>query len=118
MSEHTPEPWQACPENEWRRVQWIYDTDDSRFDHIIADLTGCQYAEGNLSRIVACVNACAGIDPKAVKELVAACQAGKDQLAFIITQVPLSGTTNAYNKLETVLAKVKGVQGDRREIEP
>ena len=75
MSKHTPEPWKVFVKGRTLEVQdgaglpiaaWP-GFDDSR--RPIAE------HRANVLRIVACVNACEGIDPGAVKELLEAAKA-------------------------------------------
>ena len=76
MAEHTPGPWRF-----WQNTDGIlYISGDEWED--IATLgfspkgVGTEAGE-NGERIVACVNACEGINPEAVPDLLEACQAGK-----------------------------------------
>lgn len=54
MSKHTPEPWRVCEPFDGRRG---YEIADSAMNRVCCDIT-----EANSRRIVACVNACQGID--------------------------------------------------------
>jgi hypothetical protein len=83
---HTPEPWFYCAS---------IHSPTTGTECILADNTGRTIARAynrpivesnaNAKRIVSCVNACAGIDPEAVPEMLNACErAAKmyDELAF------------------------------------
>lgn len=66
MSKHTPEPW--CKLNDCGTVKiWGPQGD------CVAVNIGCSCDnEANADRIVSCINNCAGINPEAVPEVVAA----------------------------------------------
>ena len=75
MSKHTKEPWRAI---EYIDPQWQIHGSTGEF-HVIA-LTAQGNDEANAKRIVACVNACAGINPDAVKDLLQACKLARQLL--------------------------------------
>lgn len=66
MSNHTPEPW--CKLNDCGTVKiW-----GPRGDCVAVNI-GCSCDnEANADRIISCVNACAGINPEAVPDVVEA----------------------------------------------
>ena len=69
MSEtrHSGEPWRRCG-------QWLYSAEGNLVVYYTNDDDGLHDVCGgaDLERIVACVNACAGINPEAVPELLIA----------------------------------------------
>lgn len=78
MSKHTPEPWILVQSKSGRAPWWTVRASDSK-NRVIASargdtggvfaMTNCQFSpqtlEANATRIVACVNALAGIDDPA-----------------------------------------------------
>lgn len=70
MSEHTPEPWEARLHED---PQWMVRVKGSPLGAVC--LTSQGNDEANARHIVACVNACEGINPEAVPELLAASKA-------------------------------------------
>ena len=71
MTKHTLEPWK--PDNNRRHI--IGNGRD------IARVFGAfedNEADANVSRIVACVNACQGLNPEAIPDLLAACKTIRD----------------------------------------
>lgn len=124
MSEnkHTPEPW-------------IYQEDSDAYTHIIRQKAdqrmiiayGPQSSKGNVEhnirRIVACVNACAGINTEALEHRVHLLKAEDDQIATLTKQrdellAALVKSADAFWKLdnadihaqeaEAAIASVKG----------
>ena len=70
-------------------------------------------AEADASRIVSCVNACDGINPEAVPELVKACEAflasaasADESVAFTANSLKI--INNAVDSIGAALAKAKG----------
>lgn len=74
MSKHTPEPWVATRQP--NGSVWIHERGLMPHATVYgrADLSSGKI-ESDSARIVACVNACAGINPDAVPGLLAACKA-------------------------------------------
>lgn len=73
MSKHTPEPWEAVEPSNWYGTAILVRKE--RGDPIAQiPLMGwpIRVARANAERIVACVNACKGINPEAVPDLLAA----------------------------------------------
>ena len=66
---HTPEPW-TCRKNTHDNGEWVI----QKKPLPVADVE----CEADARRIVACVNACAGINPEAVPDLIKACQDVED----------------------------------------
>jgi len=88
MSKHTPEPWYiSC--TDWLGedpkhklfIEGNHSTDDEENEFAVAvavvegNRTSTETTHANANRIVACVNACAGINPAAVPKLVEALKA-------------------------------------------
>ena len=76
MTKHTPEPWQAHKED---RSPWVIlglSADKYGGHPYIAEMPGGRDSQANARRIVACVNACAGINPEAVPDLMEVLEAG------------------------------------------
>lgn len=75
MPEHTKEPWAVNQYNDGRTkygaIQLVSRPADASICRIIG---GPVMAGANAARIVACVNACVGINPAAVPKLLAACE--------------------------------------------
>lgn len=72
MSNHTPEPWSI---NEWPQGDAEIRIGAVGYPRIAAVLLKYESINGqkaNAERIVACVNACAGIDPEAIPLLMEA----------------------------------------------
>jgi hypothetical protein len=97
MSEHSPEPW--------KHVADSYEVVDAEGDCVCGgknhwDRAAPGTADGQ--RIVACVNACCGLNPERVPELVAVTQA-------IITCWLMSGDVppDDMKKAKELLAKVR-----------
>lgn len=67
MSKHTPGPWEAIEHDD---PQWKICAADSEF-HIVA-VTVQRNDKANAGHIAACVNACEGISPEAVPDLLVA----------------------------------------------
>lgn len=89
MSEHTPEPWHYCGEDRGGcKCMMIWGDDHPIAQGVIGDWGDIDEsgemtpygdipedeAKANIARIVACVNECKGINPKAVPKLMAACR--------------------------------------------
>jgi len=87
MNTHTPEPWIAVPRFTNHNDDPYIRTNHAGMNHVVAtmtrladdDLADTPMAEANGARIVACVNACAGItDPADLRkqrdDLLAACK--------------------------------------------
>ncbi len=72
MSKHTPEPWIISP----GACQNCLVTEDAVIAHFVSiGERGWETAIANAHRAWACVNACKGIDPAAVPDLLAALKA-------------------------------------------
>ena len=76
-AKHRPEPWMF---DGFQRIRAVNGKQDGTEDiaHIYSSWSASRYDAGdyaNAHRIVACVNGCAGINPEAVKDLLAACEA-------------------------------------------
>jgi hypothetical protein len=108
-TKHTPGPWTSRTNAESRRpvIRIIGTTPD---EPIIAQVsTGANNPNGgdNALRIVACVNACEGIDPEAIPDLVEALETIRDWL-----RDPMSALGRDRFLIATVgsaaLAKAKG----------
>ena len=70
MNKHTPEPWGVWLNPDGCNRGMI--TDDALARHIVYVVGNTHEAKANGRRIIACVNACAGINPEAVPELLEA----------------------------------------------
>lgn len=66
---------------------------------------GRELVEANAARIVACWNACVGINPEAVPELLAAC---KTALSALQCNPKFRENETTINALGTALAKAEG----------
>lgn len=103
MSNHTPEPWS------------LHNDMESGPDGIAllgAERSNAEY-RANQERRVACVNACAGINPEAVPELMKVCEEARIELACVLVpdcspaQAASQGVGVVMKKLESALAKAK-----------
>jgi hypothetical protein len=74
MTAHTPEPWTTNPDI--NRLGWIIESSATGEEVAITRF------RPNAARIVACVNACAGINPEAVPDMLAALQDALDTTDF------------------------------------
>lgn len=74
---HTPEPWFFNPHRSSITQQDPTEAPDSskKLICLLYQGNGIKYEDADAKRIVACINACAGLNPEAVPELVAACTA-------------------------------------------
>ena len=118
MTKHTPEPWKfdkglgckaikgnkggAHKQAQYTEIAWTVGLANEDKDR------------ANAARLVACVNACAGINPDAVKDLVAALEDGIkvankfDRAHDIITHVDAKSAINNWrNSARAALAKAK-----------
>jgi len=115
-TKHTPEPWRVHnvkPEPGTVQV-W---TDESHGSMMIATFAGMG-KENNARHTVACVNACEGINPPAVPEIVAALQNLLDIVDWLqksgnmkspVTPHPFGlGVIGAKQAARTALARAKG----------
>lgn len=100
MSKHTPEPW--CKLNDCGTVKICGPQGDC-----VAVNIGCSCDnEANADRIVSCINACAGINPEAVPDVVAALR----EAVNWADGFTVSGVTPVYLKsARAALAKLEDV---------
>lgn len=93
MTQHTPEPWSThLPVNPKSREELLDVAIAAQVGStlkVIAEAFG-QVAQtvftpatANADRIVSCVNACEGINPEAVPELLAACKRGQELIRHL-----------------------------------
>ena len=105
-AKHRPEPWMF---DGFQRIRAVNGKQDGTEDiaHIYSSWSASRYDAGdyaNANRIVACVNGCEGINPEAVKDLLAALEGmlhiwrdvGGDQGNYYVEQS------------EAAIAKAKG----------
>lgn len=106
MTAHTPEPWESSGDIIVNRqitickMAWDFGGDR----HANGTLPW-KTAEANMERIVACVNACAGINPEAVPMLLAACKAVLNSDGVI---GPGWSTSNTYEKVFDAVRRADG----------
>ena len=99
MNTHTPEPWAAVRNTAY----WEIGTEiDGYYANRIGDVCATDpnhpdagKQEANATRIVACVNACKGINPEAVPDLLEACKEAKEWLVAMT----LKAAFNQENKV-------------------
>jgi len=93
MAEHTSEPWDVQNKGilgtgsaRHEVVQGVNRDGSKNLPRItrMPDLSYSSYA--NAKRIVACVNACAGINPEAVPDLLAACRLSLERYDYSDTR--------------------------------
>lgn len=98
---HTPEPW-----NYEKRLRLV---NAERFDKhtLIAEIHSTT-ADGE--RIVACVNACQGINPEAVPDLLEACKAALPALNWSLVHQTgnIFQCTEVISGITAAIAKAKG----------
>ena len=93
MSDHTPEPWTGD-------AQWVMSGPNGVIvaecirDKDLPTGDGVGLVRNNVARIIACVNACAGINPEAVSDLVEA-----------LRKIETCGWTGVANTARAALAK-------------
>ena len=103
MTSHTPTPWVV-------RGSRIYDANDEETAVATrASPRNRAHTKETANRIVACVNACAGINPEAVKDLVKTLEAARCLLADLGHEDTVENPT--FQRIVAALAKA-------REIEP
>lgn len=120
MTNHTPEPWKdvgfiGAPASSASSGYLLIGNTRDRGDH--GDGTGCdrQTADANRARIVACVNACAGINPAAVPDLMAVAKSTVlvldsvqgDLVAFEDSEDLQRPLLAALDALQAILTKVE-----------
>lgn len=103
-TKHTPGPWTAkANPNDWG---WDFpNVQDAKNCRPICHVPDWDKPEGeaNWARIVACVNACEGINPEAVPDMLAALEATQKVLAEQWVQHhPLN------NQIRAAIAKARG----------
>ena len=109
-----PEPWEMRYDDNYQANIWCGDTWVALFPHQCVkslERVAAEYAQ----RACACVNACAGINPEAVKDLLEACeQARKLLLAEHMGRVDLreprwiGSAIRLGPMLDAAIAKAKG----------
>ena len=110
-AKHTPEPW----ERNGKRIERIYlGMKVSEQVELIARVYG-EDSEANARRIVACVNACAGINPKAVPELVEALEAAElwiEETLPVLESMAGGETEGGHGLLESIRAALAKARGE------
>jgi hypothetical protein len=112
---HIPEPWtiQKCPKREAvtdrRDWPWLISYNDGKYEGHLAIVQTPQ-AKETAARIVACVNACRGINPKAVPNLLEAAESALQELSFLVDTTGRKGGNYeaARDKLRAAIAKATG----------
>ena len=104
MSEHTKEPWTTQGLQTWSddhlRCYIGPGHGGHTICHVFHEGPGKGTCDANAARIVACVNACAGLDPEAIPETVEA-------VGDLIKAYQLSeGIARELHRVELALAKV------------
>lgn len=122
MSEHTPEPWFANG-SEIRASNPKAERKHTFRPFVAQMLCGPSFStaevEANAHRIAACVNACAGLNPEAVPDLLAAAEkvlrAGRAYMEYHkakfypgIGGAKVTGITPALDELDAALTKARG----------
>ena len=99
-AKHTPEPWGVWLNPDGGNLEMI--TDDGLARHIVYVVGNTHEAKANGRRIVACVNACAGINPEAVPNLL---EAAKDFIYKVDEGRAFS--VKSYAKFSAAIAKAE-----------
>lgn len=102
---YTPGPWKVEYEQIHYKgvVSGIY---AGKTRIVETDLGFYPPSQGDAERIVACVNACHGINPEAVPEMLKALKATEDDLWNHRANIP--GTSNALSIVQKAIAKAEG----------
>lgn len=110
-TKHTPGPWHqkhtvGIFDGFGREILWI---------DVRGALGDIDTREANAARIVACVNACEGINPEAVKDLLEALEAIKKEAADLGDGAPdapylAKEMLNIEGIAKAAIAKAKGAQ--------
>ena len=111
MNTHTPEPWIATNDNMHHTFKraYIWQKGDELPDSNRIAIAAVQYNdEANAARIVACVNALAGLNPDAVLGLVAALREAVNWAEGYATV----GTRNPPAFLDAARAALAKAEGD------
>ena len=115
MSEHTPEPWKYLPPDHVGGAAIIPMEGPCicTFWNENPDLRSEAEHDANARRIVACVNACEGINPEAVPDLLAACEAalwllGTDSDRRTIGELRLHSLYEVPSALRSAIARARG----------
>lgn len=108
MSKHTPEPWVATRQP--NGSVWIHERGLMPHATVYgrADLSSGKIGSDS-ARIVACVNACKGINPEAVPELLAACKGAMLGITELDGGLHTIGK-NAVDILRAAVARAEGGQ--------
>ena len=117
-TKHTPEPWALVPRFTNRNDDPYIRTNHAGMNHVVAtltrlvddDLADTPRAEANGARIVACVNACAGIDdPMELRKQ-------RDYLMALVNEL---GETAVYWSEYTVpIGIVDRIRAAAKEVKP
>jgi len=117
MNKHTPEPWKwvgaSIEGPNYTTVLEVRDTPENSFPELQSGELIC--SEGDREHIISCVNACAGINPEAVPELLEVCKTVLTELQNYHARLAMNGTTSKtmtrisgkITMIEQVIAKAK-----------
>ena len=107
MNRHTPEPWGVWLNPDGCNRGMI--TDDALARHIVYVVGNTHEAKANGRRIVACVNACAGINPEAVPKLLEALKWAMKQgnLGYATRTKGNTAYCDAVDRAVAVIAKAE-----------
>lgn len=133
MFEHTPEPWECEPHSHGSgpgtKYDWTilggtyldYHEDDEQPDDptiepskvstvvakALGNATSGVITEANARRIVACVNACAGLNPEAVPDLISAVIGMAERIDEYVSELRLDGMRGEANNVEMISNTLK-----------
>ena len=110
MGEHTKEPWKAAYEEGDDAELWIYNSEVGSKQYAIGVLFSLNpSAEKDASRIVACVNACAGISNEELElHNVKPVKAASDYISSLEAQLAESQRQNA--ELRGVMQRISNAR--------
>ncbi len=117
MSKHTKEPWEvAIIDDEEGRGEWYVIMADgiifARIPKLDPSTPEGKEFGANVCRIVACVNACAGINPEAVPDLLASVKAGVAMRQTAIVDDDFPEMRDRFDLLaRAALAKAEEMKG-------
>jgi len=103
---HTPGPWRLTTGAYWLRIVGPAKEAIASFGNQRRWLDGVEVA-ANARRIVACVNACEGINPEAVPDLLEACRKLIEANSIHAHEIDEDILALAVDMAEAALAKAK-----------
>ncbi len=113
MSEHTPEPWKTCADDEEDFDSEYYIEVRSKYSGNLCQLGSSTFSRDDARRIVTCVNACAGMYDPAAEIAALRSQLAERDSAIDSLRDTIVKQTQAYDALR---AQVEEYEKALREI--